>query len=201
MRARGGRPVTVPPLAASLEVHMHTHTYTRTHVRTLAVDSEDALKYPTDEDITLARDFLHIDEPWMRGVLTDTHFFQRDRMGRLVTFVARVAQDGWARTDNQSSAQLGVLGVGISEHTAVLVEGKAEGKAGRATFSGVGPVYFLKSGDSARASNPQAHPPPQPPPTTPLSPCPTSSAAAPPLFHPAARTPQGSRRPARRASP
>ena len=168
MRARGGRPVTVPPLAASLEVHMHTHTYTRTHVRTLAVDSEDALKYPTDEDITLARDFLHIDEPWMRGVLTDTHFFQRDRMGRLVTFVARVAQDGWARTDNQSSAQLGVLGVGISEHTAVLVEGKAEGKAGRAT---------------------------------PRSPCPTSSAAAPPLFHPAARTPQGSRRPARRASP
>ena len=42
-------------------------------------------------------------------------------MGRLVAFVARVASAGWPRGDNQTQGHGGVLGVGISEHTAVLV--------------------------------------------------------------------------------
>ena len=63
-----------------------------------------------------------INAPWMHGVITDTHFFQRDRMGRLVAFVARIAQAGWAAADNQTTHQTGVLGIGISEHTAVLVD-------------------------------------------------------------------------------
>ena len=107
------------------------------------VTSEDALKYPTDSKVSLARDFLRVDEPWMHGVITDTHFKQRDRMGRLVTFVARVAQAHWERGDHQPGGQLGVLGVGISEHTALLVDPGD----GSARFVGVGPVYFLSSGN------------------------------------------------------
>ena len=105
------------------------------------IDSAGALKYPTDSEVSLARSFIAVDSPWMRGVITDTHFFQRDRMGRLVVFLARVAAAGWDKGDNQTAGQPGVLGVGISEHTAVLVEGST----GIATFSGVGPAYFVKS--------------------------------------------------------
>ena len=42
-------------------------------------------------------------------------------MGRLVAFIARVASAGWPSGDNQTQGHPGVLGVGISEHTAVLV--------------------------------------------------------------------------------
>jgi cyanophycinase-like exopeptidase len=103
------------------------------------VTSEDALKYPTDSEVSLARKFITVDAPWMRGVITDTHFFQRDRMGRLVAFVARIAEADWASGDNQTSGQKGVLGVGISEHTAVLVDHAR----GTASFVGDGPAYFL----------------------------------------------------------
>ena len=65
--------------------------------------------------VSLARAFVRVDEPWMRGVVTDTHFEQRDRMGRLVAFVARIARAGWARDDKQPKGRKGVLGVGISE--------------------------------------------------------------------------------------
>jgi hypothetical protein len=106
------------------------------------ITSADALKYPTDSEVSLAKGFLAVDQPWMRGVFTDTHFFQRDRMGRLVAFLARVEAAGWARGDNQTGGRPGVLGVGISEHTAVLVDG-GEGGDGSATLVGVGPVYFL----------------------------------------------------------
>ena len=105
------------------------------------VTSEDALKHPTDSEVSLARAFVRVDEPWMRGVVTDTHFEQRDRMGRLVAFVARIAQAGWARADGQKTAQPGVLGVGISEHTALLVDAAS----GVAAFVGAGPAYLLSS--------------------------------------------------------
>ena len=105
------------------------------------ITSADALKYPTDSEVSLARDFIAVNEPWMRGIITDTHFLQRDRMGRLVAFVGRVAEAHWSRGDNQSYHLPGVLGVGISEHTAVLVD-----THGDASFVGVGPAYFLKNG-------------------------------------------------------
>jgi cyanophycinase-like exopeptidase len=106
-----------------------------------SIDSEGALKYPTDSEVSLASSFIAVNQPWMHGVLTDTHFIQRDRMGRLVTFLARVAVAGWTKHDNQTRALSGVLGVGISEHTAVLVDAVS----GSATFVGVGPAYFMRN--------------------------------------------------------
>jgi hypothetical protein len=51
------------------------------------VRSRTALQNPFDEDVTLVKNFLSLYH--MSGVLTDTHFMQRDRMGRLLTFAAR----------------------------------------------------------------------------------------------------------------
>ena len=56
-----------------------------------SVSSEDALKYPLDHDISLANDLFNLRN--MNGVITDTHFYQRDRMGRLITFLARFTAD------------------------------------------------------------------------------------------------------------
>ena len=52
----------------------------------------------------------------MEGFLTDTHFSQRDRMGRLVTFMARAHQDGHP-----------VRGLGVDERTAVLLQPDGHG--------------------------------------------------------------------------
>lgn len=100
-----------------------------------SLSSEDALKYPTDESVTVVTDFLTVDKPWMRHVLTDTHFLQRDRMGRLMVFLARV---------RASNASEDVVGFGISEHTSVLVDDES----GTATFVGDGPAYVLVTSNS-----------------------------------------------------
>ena len=49
-----------------------------------------------DSELTLTNKLFLLRQ--MTGVLTDTHFFQRDRMGRLVVFVARAIEAGWANS-------------------------------------------------------------------------------------------------------
>ncbi len=58
------------------------------------VKSPEALANPYDPHVTLVRDFLSI--PVLKGVITDSHFSQRERMGRSLAFLARIVQDGWA---------------------------------------------------------------------------------------------------------
>jgi len=93
------------------------------------VDSPTALNDPYGKRITLDRDFLGL--PNMGGVITDSHFVTRDRMGRLMTFLARIVKDGWA-------AQ--AKGIGIDEQTALAVEAN-----GHATVLGIGAAYFLRT--------------------------------------------------------
>jgi len=97
-----------------------------------SVTSKDALRWPLDSEIALTNDMFKTLR-WMNSVVTDTHFLQRDRMGRLLTFVARSVTNKWGK------AARGVLGVGVSEHTAVLIDGES----GKASFVGQGPAYFL----------------------------------------------------------
>jgi len=94
-----------------------------------SVTSSQAVANPYNKYVTLDRDFLTIAN--MTGVITDSHFVTRDRMGRLLTFIGRVIKDGWA-----SSAR----GIGIDEATAMLVEAN-----GSATRVGSGAVYFISS--------------------------------------------------------
>ena len=76
-------------------------------------------------------------------------------MGRLLTFLARAASNGWGRTFPDSEVQAGagavkkeikkeILGCAISEHTWVAIDGVS----GVASFHGVGPVYLVRPNDN-----------------------------------------------------
>lgn len=75
------------------------------------VTSADALANPYGRRVALDRDFFAF--PLMAQVVTDSHFVERDRMGRFVTFLARLVQDGWSAAPK---------GIAIDSETAVLVE-------------------------------------------------------------------------------
>jgi cyanophycinase len=58
-----------------------------------SLTSANALADPFHRDLTLERDFLVLAK--MGGLITDQHVQERDRMGRTVTFLARLVRDGW----------------------------------------------------------------------------------------------------------
>lgn len=91
------------------------------------VRSDEALKNPFDRRVTITRDFLHV--PHLEGKITDSHFVARNRMGRLIVFLARISQNGWTRVP---------YGIGIDEKTVLLMEPN-----GSATVEGKGAAYFL----------------------------------------------------------
>jgi cyanophycinase len=93
------------------------------------VYSDEALADPYNDYMTMDRGFLAF--PPLARVVTDTHFAQRDRMGRLVAFVARAVADGWADE---------ALGIGVDEATALLVDASGEGHV-----VGAGRVYLVRS--------------------------------------------------------
>ncbi len=92
------------------------------------VNSAQALADPFDSHITLASDFFYFGH--LNSTITDTHFMQRDRMGRLVAFLARIVTAGHDGP---------MRGVGVSEHSAV----RLDQVTGLGQVSGNGPVYFL----------------------------------------------------------
>lgn len=95
-----------------------------------SIQSPDALADPFHPDLTLRADFLNL--PLMRGVLTDTHFAERDRQGRFVTFLARTIH-------HQLTTVTALKGIAIDERTAALVD-----EQGLAQIVGAGSVWFFK---------------------------------------------------------
>lgn len=100
-----------------------------------SVTSTQALADPFHQNITLDRDFLLL--PFMQGIITDQHLIERDRLGRTLTFMARIVFDGWAA---ESRA------IAIDRETAVLVE-----DSGRATIVANADhptpyAYFIRGG-------------------------------------------------------
>src|SRR5271169_2091343 len=91
--------------------------------------SPDALANPYGNKVTLTRDFLRI--PLFADIITDTHFVKRDRLGRLLVFMARILQDGWAKQ---------VRAIAVEEDAALLVE-----PDGASRVLGEGAVYFLEA--------------------------------------------------------
>lgn len=92
------------------------------------VYSDTALADPYNRRVTLDRDFLTL--PNMGNVIADGHLDSRDRMGRLVTFLARIVQDGWSTE---------AKGIGVDVETAVAVEN------GVASLFGIGAAYFIRT--------------------------------------------------------
>jgi cyanophycinase len=58
-----------------------------------SLTSAEGLADPFHRDLTLDRDFLAL--PKLKGMITDQHVEERDRMGRTVAFLARLVHDGW----------------------------------------------------------------------------------------------------------
>lgn len=96
------------------------------------VVSSDALANPFNRYMTLERDFLSLSH--MNGTITDSHFVERDRMGRTLAFLARILRDGWAGE---------ARGIAIDTQTALAVEPSGETSliAGKPTSA----VYFLRT--------------------------------------------------------
>ena len=97
------------------------------------LDSKTAMADPFGPRIDLTSGFLDI--PVLKGIITDTHFRRRDRMGRLLVFLARLN-----KPDEQSSSSSPekIRGIGVEERAAVLLE-----PDGRARVVGDGPAYFI----------------------------------------------------------
>jgi beta-aspartyl-peptidase (threonine type) len=77
-----------------------------------SMESKIALADPFDKGVTLESDFLHYRH--LEDVITDTHFSQRHRLGRLITFLARLdAAPGQGREK--------LFGIGVDEKTALLI--------------------------------------------------------------------------------
>jgi cyanophycinase len=97
-----------------------------------------ALQDPFLSRVTIVHNFLRI--PALRDTITDTHFSARDRMGRLLVFMARILQDDEAKS---------IRAIAVDEHTAVLLE-----PDGRARIVGTGSVYFLRASVKASVCRP-----------------------------------------------
>lgn len=98
-----------------------------------SAESSDALDDPYNEDITLTGAFLRIN--YLETVITDTHFFERNRMGRLLTFVARIVQDS-------SAVDVPIVrGVGVDEPAGLIINATT----GHARAVGSGNVYICAS--------------------------------------------------------
>ncbi|CAF3907390.1 unnamed protein product [Rotaria magnacalcarata] len=91
------------------------------------VTSPEALSNPYMNLVTLGyKDFMN--QPYLSNVITDSHFDNRDRHGRLVTFLARMNHDHGIQA----------RGIGLDESTAVCIESNGIGK-----IIGSGSAYFL----------------------------------------------------------
>jgi cyanophycinase len=102
------------------------------------LSSHEVLANPFHERVVIRRNFVDI--PLLRNTITDTHFKARDRIGRTITFLARIVQDGWA---SQPRA------IGIDESTAVLVD-----MDGKASVVGASTAYFLRVNEAPKVCRP-----------------------------------------------
>jgi cyanophycinase len=97
------------------------------------ITSSEALANPFNTKLTLQRDNF-INNPYLDNLITDTHFENPDRRGRLISFMARMSKD------------YGMVpkGIGVDEGTAVCVD-----KNGYAKVYGSGIAFFLRQHTTA----------------------------------------------------
>ena len=93
------------------------------------ITSKQALANPFHSHVTLVNDFLRL--PYLSNVITDSHFVARDRMGRHITFLARIVNDGWATQ---------AKGIAVDESNTVTVD-----ENGQARLYGDGAAYFTRT--------------------------------------------------------
>ena len=77
-----------------------------------SITSSQALSDPMGPAVTLVDDFLQLPPLYDAHVITDSHFDTRERIGRLLAFIARLA-----KTHHTAS----IVGLGIDENTALCI--------------------------------------------------------------------------------
>lgn len=93
--------------------------------------SKETLADPYFDRVTVTPDFLKVD--LLRHTITDTHFAKRDRLGRLLVFMARIVEDKMAPE---------ARGIGVDERSAALLE--TDGSI-TVVGPGLGAYFFLPS--------------------------------------------------------
>jgi cyanophycinase len=101
------------------------------------LDWKTALMDPMGPRMTLVHGFLEI--PVLKGILTDSHFVKRDRMGRLLAFLARL--NGSGRGLSGGAGQ--IRGLGVEQDTALLVKPN-----GSTVVIGKGAAYLVEPSKS-----------------------------------------------------
>lgn len=106
----------------------------------LGIYSSEALYNPYHVYMNFIKDDFIWGIPNTYGIITDTHFSERDRLGRTITFMARIIEDG-DRTVSQTRA------IACDEGAAVCIEANGATKIfGWSAYNDY--VYFFKA-DSA----------------------------------------------------
>jgi cyanophycinase len=77
-----------------------------------SITSHEALVDPMGPAVTLVDDFLKLPPLYAANIITDSHFDTRDRIGRLLAFIAHLA-----KTQHTAS----IVGLGIDENTALCI--------------------------------------------------------------------------------
>ena len=95
------------------------------------LDAKTAFADPWGPRITLTKGLVAI--PALKGIITDTHFAKRNRMGRLLVFLARL-----------KGSEKEIRGIGVEQGAAVLLE-----PSGEAKVVGKGSAYFVDAGKAA----------------------------------------------------
>ena len=106
------------------------------------ISSAQAQSNPYDRRLRLDRDFIN-ELPWLAGIIADAHLVTRDRMGRLMAFLARIIKDGWVAGADMAR------GIGVDEETAVVIDG------GIGSVMGKGAAYFLRPTIAASTIEPK----------------------------------------------
>jgi len=100
--------------------------------------SKDALANPYTKTVSVSKSFIQL--PFLENTIADQHYSQRERQGRHVVFMARMAKDFKIKYPK---------GVGVDERTAVCID-----KNGNALVIGEGAAHFLFSNGSADVCEP-----------------------------------------------
>jgi len=81
-----------------------------------SITSKEAMRDPLGKGVTLVGGFMRL--PHMQRVITDTHFHVRDRLGRLISFLANLRHAGHGD----------VIGLGVDQGAALCVDGDGIGR-------------------------------------------------------------------------
>lgn len=109
------------------------------------ITSDEALSNPYHERMTIGTDFLAM--PRMHHIITDSHFHERDRMGRSLTMLARLVKDQFP--ENPAAPRV----VALDERTALTIDENGSGSVWSSAADG-GCAWFLSASEKPTLCEP-----------------------------------------------